>query len=308
MSRRLTLLLLLVCTIPSLGSQIAPQPPAPQDPPTQTMSAWQAVLLGIVEGLTEYLPVSSTGHLILTQRAMGIERGDEANAFAICIQLGAIAAVLALYRARLLQVMRGLAGRDHDGRALAKNIVIAFLPAALFGLLFEHWIESNLYGLWPIVCAWLTGGMAILAITYARKDRLPPSGKSLERLTLWAALAIGFMQCIAMWPGVSRSLVTILGGVLLGLSLPAAVEFSFLLGLLTLAAATAYKALQHGQGMMDAYGPANLALGFVAATLSAIVAVRWMVNYLNRHGLAIFGYYRIALGLAVGLWLLFRPA
>lgn len=270
------------------------------------MSAWQAVVLGIVEGVTEYLPVSSTGHLILTQRAMGIENGDEANAFAICIQLGAIAAVLGLYRRRLSQIASGLAGLDPAGKSLARNILVAFLPAAIFGLLFEHWIQEHLFGLWPIVTAWLTGGMAILAITSARKDRLPPSGKNLERLTTWAALAIGLMQCVAMWPGVSRSLVTILGGLMLGLSLPAAVEFSFLLGLLTLGAATAYKALQHGQGMVEAYGPLNLSLGFLAAAISAMIAVKWMIAYLNRHGLAVFGYYRIGIGLCVGIWLLLR--
>jgi undecaprenyl-diphosphatase len=258
-----------------------------------------AVVLGIVEGVTEYLPVSSTGHLILAQRALGIEDGRAANAYAICIQLGAIVAVLVLYLGRVKQMILGLFNRDAVGTRLLINITVAFIPAAVIGLLLGDWIEQTLFGLWTIVAAWGFGGAVILAVAWMGKEKFPPQGIDLEHLSWRSALAIGLIQCTAMWPGVSRSLVTIVGGVLVGLSLPAAVEFSFLLGVITLAAATAYKSVLLGPEMLQAYGWSNLLAGFIAATVSAVLAVEWMVAYLNRHGLALFGYYRLALALLV---------
>lgn len=275
------------------------------------MEWWEALVLGVVEGLTEYLPVSSTGHLLLTQRALGIEESTAANAFAICIQAGAIAAVLTLYFQRMSQMARGVLGQDPAGRRLAINLVLAFLPAAFAGLLLEKPIKQYLFGgeewgMWPVVAAWFVGGIAILVVSYFRSRRRETSGGGLDLLQLtWTmALIIGSMQCIAMWPGVSRSLVTIVGGVLVGLSLSAAVEFSFLLGVATLGAATCYDGLKHGAEMLETYGWFTLMLGFAAAWISALLAVRWMVNYLNRHGMQVFGYYRIALALAVGIWIL----
>jgi len=268
------------------------------------MSAAEAAVLGLVEGLTEYLPVSSTGHLILAQRAMGIRADGAANAYAICIQAGAIVAVLGLYWKRVVQMARGLIGRDEAGRRLARNVVVAFIPAAVFGVTLDEMIESYLFGLWPIVWAWFVGGLAILMVVWTGREKLPPQGKPLEGLALRGALVIGLMQCVAMWPGVSRSLVTIVGGVLAGLGLPAAVEFSFLLGVLTLGAATVYKAVQHGQVMLEAYGPLTLSIGFLTAMASATLAVQWMVAYLSRNGLAIFGYYRVAIALLVTAMLL----
>ncbi len=272
------------------------------------MEWWQSLILGLVEGITEYLPVSSTGHLLLTQRALGIPESDAANAFAICIQAGAIVAVLGLYRARVAQMVRGLLGNNIEGRNLAFAMVAAFLPAAVIGFLAGDWVHENLFGgerwgLWPVVAAWFAGGVAILAVSAFRKRRAPGSGLSLENLTVRMALVIGLCQCVAMWPGVSRSLVTIVGGVLAGLALPAAVEFSFLLGVLTLGAATCYDALKHGREMLDLYGAFPLLIGFVAAWASAVLAVRWMVGYLNRHGMGVFGWYRIALACAVALLL-----
>ena len=272
----------------------------------EEMGFVEALVLGVVEGVTEYLPVSSTGHLILTQRAMGIEAGEAANAYAICIQLGAIVAVLGLYLSRVRQMAAGLINRDIEGRRLLTNIIVAFIPAAVIGLLLNDAIEAYLFGLWPIVWAWLVGGLAILAVAWWRKahDEGPRYGLLLDRLTWRMALIVGLAQCLAMWPGTSRSLVTIVGGVLVGLSLPAAVEFSFLLGVATLGAATAYKGLELGPEMIEAYGVLNLAAGFVAALLSAVVAVKWMVAYLNRHGMALFGYYRVAIAVAVAILLL----
>lgn len=271
------------------------------------MEWWHAIVLGIVEGLTEYLPVSSTGHLLLTQRLLGIGSSDTADAFAICIQVGAILAVLGLYFQRVKQMAFGWVGQDPEGFKLGLNILVAFLPAAIIGLIFEKPIKKYLFGgdawgMWPIVAAWIVGGIAILAVSAWQNRRTQTTNPKLllTELTWRGALIIGLIQCIAMWPGVSRSLVTIVGGLVVGMGLPAAVEFSFLLGLLTLTAATVYDGLKHGSEMLSEYGPTQIFLGLFAAWISAFIAVKWMVSYLKRNGLEIFGYYRIVLGLIVG--------
>jgi undecaprenyl-diphosphatase len=275
------------------------------------MSWWEALILGIVEGVTEYLPVSSTGHLLVVQAMLGIgarseEAKQAADAYAICIQAGAILAVLGLYYRRVAQMVRGLLGRDDDGRRLVINILAGFLPAAVIGLLLNDLIKSYLFGPWPVVAAWFVGGALILAVAWWRKahGEGPKYGGDLLSLTWKLALVIGFAQCLAMWPGTSRSLVTIVGGVLVGLSLPAAVEFSFLLGVVTLGAATCYDGLKHGELMIETYSPLAMVIGFVAAWLSAVLAVKWMVAYLNKHGMQIFGYYRVAIAIIVGAMLL----
>lgn len=276
------------------------------------MTWFQAFILGLVEGITEYLPVSSTGHLLLVQRAFGIGSGEAADAYAICIQGGAIVAVLGLYFKRVLQMANGILGRDPVGLRLSMNLLAGFVPAAVIGLLFEDWIRENLFGgekwgLWPTVTAWFVGGVAILATGWFRRNRQDRGrqGFEIEALTWQLALIIGFAQCIAMWPGTSRSLVTIVGGVLVGMRLAAAVEFSFLLGVLTLGAATAYDAMKSGAAMLEEFGWVSLIIGFVTAWISAVIAVKWMVSYLTKHGLGIFGYYRIALAVcvAVAIWL-----
>ena len=275
------------------------------------MNWWQALVLGIVEGITEYLPVSSTGHLLLVQRLFGIGGSEASEAFAICIQAGAIAAVLGLYRQRLLEMWAGVRGRNVAGRNLAVQLVAAFVPAAVLGFALQKVLKKYLFGgdawgLWPVVAAWLVGGVAILAVNGYRHRRQESDRPrfDLDGLTVRMSLVIGVSQCLALWPGTSRSLVTIVGGILVGLRMQAAVEFSFLLGLLTLGAATSYDALRHGREMLAAYGAGSLAVGFVAAWLAAVLAVKWMVAYLNRHGLEIFGWYRIALALGVTAWLL----
>ena len=257
------------------------------------MILFQALILGLVEGVTEYLPVSSTGHLILAQRVLGIPRSEAADVYAICIQSGAIVAVLGIYRQRVSQMLSGIAGRDVAGRRLFLQLVVAFLPAATLGFLFDDAIEAFLFGLWPVVIAWVVGGVAILAI----KGR--EGGRGLEALDTRTALLIGCAQCLALWPGTSRSLATILGAVLLGMSLPAAVEFSFLLGLETLGAATIYSALKHGGEMVSVFGLAPLAIGFLAAAVSAAVSVKWMVGWLQSHGLGVFAAWRIGLAALV---------
>ena len=284
------------------------------------MEPWQAFILGVIEGITEYLPISSTGHLLVAQHLMGVDAGSNgakaaADTFAICIQGGAILAVLGLYYQRVIQMICGVLGRDPEGLRLAISVVAGFLPAAVIGLLFNDWIEAKLFGMWPVIFAWVMGGILILAAAWWRK-RNPAKGGGMALLELsWKmALLIGLLQCVAMWPGTSRSLMTIVGGLLVGLSVRAAVEYSFLLGVLTLTAATAKKALWKVHGldaavdvwfggaklMWQHYGPLPLAVGVVAAMVSAAIAVKWLVSYLQSHGLSIFGWYRIALGAGLG--------
>ncbi|MBI1336062.1 MAG: undecaprenyl-diphosphate phosphatase [Phycisphaera sp.] len=267
------------------------------------MNLWQAVVMGVVEGLTEYLPVSSTGHLILAQRAMGIANSDAANAYAVVIQGGAIVAVAVLYFQRLKQMAAGVLGQSAQGRKLAINLFVALLPLLVIVFL-EKAIKHHLFGLWPVTAAWVVGGVAILAVSWWRRGKPSREGKGLDQLTPMLALVIGLSQCIAVWPGTSRSLVTIVAGVLVGLSLPAAVEFSFILGMVTLLGATGKDALEYRHVMLEAYGPLPIAVGFVLAFISAIIAVKWMVGYLNKHGLSLFGYYRVAVGVVVGVLLL----
>jgi undecaprenyl-diphosphatase len=284
-----------------------------------TMHPWQALILGVIEGITEYLPVSSTGHLVVAQRLMGIGTGslqakEAADAFAVCIQGGAILAVLGLYSKRVLQMIRGVLGMDAEGLKLVTALVAGFIPAAIVGLVLSHWIKAHLFGMWPVIVAWIIGGVGILATAGWSKNR-PRKGGSLELkdLTWQLAIIIGLLQCVAMCPGTSRSLMTICGGLLVGLSLRAAVEYSFLLGVLTLTAATAkdavgkvkdldpvYNSLFGGTKLMlHEYGAATMVIGIAAAAISAALAVKWLVSYLQSHGLSIFGWYRIALGLVI---------
>jgi len=273
--------------------------------------------LGVVEGLTEYLPVSSTGHLLLAERLMGIGEVPSASteekqrikkaldAYTICIQAGAIIAVLGLYFRRVRQMLRGLAGKDPAGSRLLINVAAGFMPAAVIGLLFNKIIKTYLFGPWPVVAAWFVGGVAILAVgrTRRKRSRATAEGLPLGEMTWRMALVIGFAQCVAMWPGVSRSLVTIVGGLLMGLSMSAAVEYSFLLGVVTLGAATAYDALKQGQMMLATFDALPIAMGLLFAFIAAVASVKWMVSYLNRHGLAVFGYYRVALAFVTAAWL-----
>jgi undecaprenyl-diphosphatase len=300
-------LLLALCNIGGVTFGASPGKEA-----TGGMNLAQALVLGVVEGITEYLPISSTGHLLLAQRAMGIGGGSQrsqssegsgrkeaSDAYAICIQGGAILAVLLLYRSRVRAMARGLLGRDPAGLRLALRVALAFMPAALLGVALEARIKEHLFGLWPVVSAWLLGGVVILSFFRSGGEGRGRVARPLEDLSWRGAITVGLIQCVAMWPGVSRSLATILGGLLAGLSLPAAVEFSFLLGVVTLGAATVFDAVKHGQAMVQFFDPTSMAAGFLSAFLSALMAVRWMVGYLERRGLEIFGYYRVGLAVTV---------
>jgi undecaprenyl-diphosphatase len=265
------------------------------------MDFLQALILGVVEGITEYLPVSSTGHLLVVQRLLGIPENQAANGYAIAIQAGAILAVLGLYRARVGMMLEGVVGRSTDGLKLVVALIAAFVPAAVLGALFNGPIEHYLFGAKAVIAAWVVGGALILVLgPWVRDHR---TGNDLTKLTWKSAVIIGLVQCLAMWPGTSRSLVTILGGLAVGLSLSAAVEFAFLLGVITLTAATAFTVLKDGTGMLAAYGWTAILTGFIAAWISAALAVKWMVAWLNRHGLGVFAWWRFAAA-AVAAWML----
>jgi undecaprenyl-diphosphatase len=252
----------------------------------------EAILLGIVEGITEFLPISSTGHLLVVSDLIGFGQGEAANAadtYAIAIQFGAILAVLALYRTRVWSMMQGVAGRDAHGLSVLKALVAAFMPAAFLGVTLGDRIKDALFGPLPVAIAWAIGGLVLLVW-------VPRGGStSLHELTVRSALIIGVAQGIALWPGVSRSLVTLIAGLAIGLSLAAAIEFSFLLGLVTLTAATVFDTARNGGELVDMFGITTPLVGVFTAFVTALIAVRWMVNYLGSRSLAIFGWYRIGI-------------
>lgn len=265
-----------------------------------TLSPLDAAILGLVEGLTEYLPVSSTGHLVLAAHWLGLE-GEAVKTFEIVIQAGAILAVLGLYRGRVAQMWNGLSGRDGAGLRLLVNIVVAFCPAIVAGLLFETKIKEQLFAPAPVAAALVVGGVVMIVLDLTLRKKRERDGRPLEALGIPGAIAIGLIQCLALWPGTSRSLVTILGGLAVGLAPIAAAEFSFLLALPTLGAATVHDAVKYGSELTTAVGPLALVIGLLVAAISAAIAVKAFVAWLVRHGLAPFGVYRLILG-AVVLW------
>ncbi len=300
----------------------------PVDEAKSQITYMDGLILGLVEGITEYLPISSTGHLILTNELLGlneetplynkegepisieedgVERpftmADAANAYAIIIQGGAIIAVVIIYWNRLMTILMGMLGKNPNGLRLLRNLIAGFIPAAVLGLLLDDFIESQLFGIGPVIIALVAGALLMLAVEGWRKKhkqgQKPDDGPDLHELTLKQCVTIGLLQCVAMWPGTSRSMMTIVGGYVVGLSPARAAEFSFLLGLVTLSAAAGYKTLSLGPQMLAALEPGPVLFGIVVATLSAALAVKWLVAYLTKHGLALFAWYRIVLAIAV---------
>lgn len=365
-----------VVTSPARAPAVAPAEPLVQQPPTplapqhlqmtiplapaapaeaRKIGIGKAAVLGIVEGLTEYLPVSSTGHLILVSYWLGlshetnepgafggrkIESSPAVDSFEIVIQLGAILAVLGIYRKRVGQMARGVAGRSPNGLRLALLLLVAFLPAAVFGLALHKKIEQHLFGPMPVVIALAVGGVLMIVVEHLfwtrKKSRihaaiqtraLTPVGATrsdstgpmvnlktvqpgsarftkVDTMLFWQAAVIGFAQCLAMWPGTSRSMVTILAALVVGLDMVAAAEFSFLLALPTLGAATLFSAMKHWDALMQATGIGGLLVGLIVSGIVAALAVNWFVHFLTRRGLLPFGVYRIVIALVLMLYFL----
>ena len=258
-----------------------------------------ALILGVVEGLTEFLPVSSTGHLILTAYLLGLE-GGSVKTFSVVIQAGALGAVLVLYRRRVGVIWRGLLGRDPAGRRLALNLALSFAPAGVVGLLLHDVIKAHLFGTSPVVLALAVGGLIMIGMdrwfkANGRADR------TLESITPREAWAIGCAQCLALWPGTSRAMVTLVAGMLLGLPATVAAEYSFLLAVPTLGLATLFDLAVGGKQLLAEVGMVSLIAGCVSAAVVAGLTVQGFVRYLTRRGLEPFGWYRLALAAVMSL-------
>lgn len=259
------------------------------------------LLLGIVEGLTEFLPVSSTGHLVLGSTLLGFE-GEGSAAFKIAIQLGAILAVVVVYWRRFLDAGLGVLSGDRASIAFTRNILLGFLPAMILGVIVYEAVRAMLSS--PILVAvnLIIGGIAILLIERMR-HRAEIVG--VEAMSTRTALSIGLVQCIAMIPGVSRSGATILGALLMGVERKTAAEYSFFLAVPTMLGATVY-ALWKSRDALGQGGLGDIAIGFTTAFLVAVVIVKWFVGIVSRHGFAPFAWYRIGVGLIALIWLLNR--
>ncbi len=309
--------------------------PAPIEA-TPGLSARDAIVLGLVEGITEFLPISSTGHLIIANRALGLdaekpmrdERGAviwykapsadhpqgvpltlkiAADTYIVVIQVGAILAVIFLFWGQLMGICGGLLGKNASGLRLLRNLLLAFFPVVIVGLAANDWIDENLFSIGTVVVALVSGAVLMFCAERWRKRERAVGviRKEPSELTIGQSLGIGLMQCLALWPGMSRSMVTMVGGYFAGLAPAKAAEFSFLVGLPVLGGAAVYKVWQAGSAMTAVFGWSEMLLGGAVATISAIVAVKVLVSYLGRHGLEVFAVYRLILAaILTGLFLL----
>ena len=331
---QLRLLILLLAVLGGVGSLRAADA-EPEGKPVAELGIADAIVLGVVEGVTEFLPISSTGHLIIVSDLLGLEsdrplkgkRGEPlwyhrpsaanpsgapltlklaADTYAVIIQVGAITAVLLLYWTRIMNMALGLLGRNSAGLRLLRNILAAFVPVAGAGLLLHDWIDRHLFSVGAVIGSLVVGALLMF---WAERWRRTNTGLGFSRrepsdLTLRQSASIGIVQCLALWPGTSRSMVTIVGGYLAGLNRVAAAEFSFLAGLPVLAGAATYKAWRSGPAMIEVFGWAHVVLGALVAAISAALAVKFLVRFLSRHGLAVFAWYRLALALVLALFYL----
>lgn len=257
---------------------------------------WIAIALGVVEGITEFIPVSSTGHLILAGRWLEFPQEKEA-AFEIFIQLGAIVAVALFYRERIAQLARDV-WREPRAQAFIGKLVLAFLPAAVVGLLLHKWIKTVLFGPLPVAGALAVGGILLLAID--RPNRPAPRSLVVDDITWGQAFLVGCAQVASLWPGFSRSGATIMGGLLAGLSRAAALEFSFFLALPTLGAASVFALVEARHELVAADVPV-FALGLVTSFVVSYAVIAGLLRYVRSHDLRIFGWYRLALAVLIVL-------
>jgi undecaprenyl-diphosphatase len=261
--------------------------------------AIKAIIMGLVEGFTEFLPISSTGHLILTEHLLGFQGMEEQiNVFEIVIQAGAIFAVCWEYRARIATVLSGLFS-DRRQQRFALNIVIAFLPLAVLGMFFGGVLKEYLFKPIPVALAFIIGGIIILIVERrAAANPVAVRVHNIEDMTPLDALKMGIAQAFALIPGTSRSGSTIIGGMMFGLSRKVATEFSFFLAIPTLLGATAYS-LFKARALLSVSDLPMFTLGTVSAFISAFLCVRWLLRYISSHTFTVFAWYRIAFGLLV---------
>src|SRR6185437_13114439 len=268
-----------------------------------------ALLLGILEGLTEFLPVSSTGHLYLLGVYLG-DSGDAAKALEIIMQLGAVVALVIYYRVRLWALVKGILARDPASLRLLWALFLGFVPVVVIGMPFHRRIEDVLMAPIPIAIALIVGGVVMVVVEQVRRRGTgeDPGDEGLDKVTPRRAVLVGIAQCFALWPGASRSMVTIVGGQLAGLNTPTSADFSFFLSIPTLGAATLFALWKHRHEIQDAPGGA-LALGVSTVTSFAVafLVIAAFLRYLKRRGLTPFGWYRIVFG-AVVLFLALRSA
>jgi undecaprenyl-diphosphatase len=267
------------------------------------MNLIHATLLGLVEGLTEFIPVSSTGHLILTSHALGLTQSS--GAFEVVIQAGAIAAVVWHYREKFVTSLVGFLKREPSWLRFWGLILTAFFPAVVLGLSFGSWIHEHLFGPWPVIAALLIGGVAMIVV----ERRLPAVNAAQADLgkdfptSYREALTIGVAQCLALWPGTSRSMATILGARLLGFSPKGAAEFSFWLAIPTLLGASAYEMFKYRDELMGSSDALlGLGVGLVVSFVSGLVVIRAFLGYLQKHSLEAFGWYRIVVAIALAIF------
>jgi undecaprenyl-diphosphatase len=264
-----------------------------------------AIILGIVEGVTEFIPVSSTGHLILATELLGFD-ADKWSAFNVIIQLGAILAIVVLYWRTFWAVLEGMLKGQAVSWRFVRNILIAFLPSAILGFLLINKIEALLGNALVVAVALIVGGLAILVIErmVKRSDIV-----GVAEMPLKTVVGVGLIQCLSMIPGVSRSGATILGGLSLGVERRTAAEFSFFLAIPTMLGATTLELVKHRDTLMagaSGVGFGTVAVGFIVSFVVAIVVVKAFVHYISRHGFAPFAWYRIIVGAAALVWLLMR--
>ncbi len=278
------------------------------------LTQWaQWAIMGIVEGLTEFLPISSTGHLILTASLLGMT-GETVKVFEIAIQTGAMFAVIWQYRVKLSATVSGIAS-DPVAQRFALNLLIAFVPAVVFGLTLGSAIKAKLFSPVPVALAFIVGGFIILAVEawhrkrYAHDDAAGNAGarvRSVDDVTPMDALKVGLIQCLALVPGTSRSGATIIGAMVLGFSRKAAAEFSFYLGIPTLMGAGAYSVWKQ-RALLSVDDVPMFAVGLVTAFISALICIRWLIRYVSSHDFTVFAWYRIVFG-AIVLWTAFSGA
>lgn len=258
------------------------------------IEAFKALFLGFIEGLTEFLPISSTGHLILFGHLIDFH-SDSGRAFEVVIQLGAILAVCWLYRKKIIDLVQGFFSGDQEARHFTFGVLMAFFPAVIIGVLAVDFIKSVLFSPLVVAIALIIGGLIIF---WVESRDFKPSTTEATKITFKQAIAVGFIQCLAMIPGTSRSGATIIGGMLSGLSRKAATEFSFFLAMPTMLGAATYDLLRNAD-VLTSDNMLNIGLGFITAFISALFVVKALVRFVEKHTLRVFAWYRIVLGIII---------